>query len=297
MGVAGRVAALTSSVVLCLLADRRSRNPRRRTRVTMSRRGSTGATTSGNSAVGTAKKQGLGDVTPAPLMLAPGVAMTLNYTEESAGNPVGGIQQGAAYTGQAFLGIDFDMKTLANIDGGAVHFVVTQRHGNNLAADYIGNNTSVQEVFGTQNFHLAQLSYEQKFANDRIDFEIGRSVANVSFLASPIYCSFQSNSTCGNPTFIFKNSNFTYFPASSWESQVRFLLSDKVFFHIGAYEVNPNDKLPTDNGFDFSVDKATGVTIPFELGYATDFTNDAMPRITGSAAITTPRNIPIRSPT
>ena len=237
-----------------------------------------GAAGTPNSAAGIAKKQGLNDLSPAPLLLAPGVALTLNYTEESAGNPVGGIQQGAAYTGQAFLGIDFDMKTLANIDGGAVHFVVTQRHGNNLAADYIGNNTSVQEVYGTQNFHLAQLTYEQKFWNDRIDFEIGRSVANVSFLASPVYCSFQSNSTCGNPTFIFKNSNFTYFPASSWESQVRFLLTDKVFFHIGAYEVNPDDKTATTNGFDFGVDHATGVTIPFELGYSTDFSNDAMPR-------------------
>ena len=149
---------------------------------------------------------------PSPFILAPGVAVTLNYTEESAGNPVGGIRQGAAYTGQAFLGVDFDMQTLAGIDGGAVHTILTQRHGNNLAADYIGNNTSVQEVYGTQNFHLAQFTYEQKLFDNRVDFEIGRTVANISFLASPLYCSFQSNSICGNPTFIFKNSNFTYFP-------------------------------------------------------------------------------------
>ena len=229
-----------------------------------------------------ARRQGViakpATVAARPFILAPGIAVTLNYTEESAGNPVGGIRQGAAYTGQAFLGVDFDMQTLAGIDGGAVHTILTQRHGNNLAADYIGNNTSVQEVYGTQNFHLAQFTYEQKLFDNRVDFEIGRTVANISFLASPLYCSFQSNSICGNPTFIFKNSNFTYFPASSWGSQIRLALTDKVFFHVAAYEVNPQDKRPDDNGFNFGVEKATGATIPFELGYATDFTNDSMPR-------------------
>ena len=238
-----------------------------------------------DSATGIGKKQGViaapatrGVSPPGPFIIAPGIAATLSYTEESAGNPVGGIRQGTAYTGQVFLGVDFDLKTLANIDGGAVHTILTDRHGRNLAADYIGNNTSVQEVYGTLNFHLAQFTYEQKFLGGRADFEIGRTVANISFLASPLYCSFQSNSICGNPTFIFKNSNFTYFPASSWGSQFRYNFTDKVFFHVGAYEVNPQDKQSSDNGFNFSVDKATGATIPFELGYGTDFTNDRLPR-------------------
>ena len=236
-----------------------------------------------DSARGVARKQGVAASPPAapvpgPFLIAPGIAMTLSYTEESAGNPVGGIKQGVAYTGQAFLGLDFDMQKLFNIDGGSVHFIVTDRHGRNLAADAIGNNTSVQEVYGTQNFHLAQLTYEQKLLDNRLDFEIGRTVANVAFLASPYYCDFQSNAICGNPTFIFKNSNFTYFPASSWGSQIRYAITDKYFFHIGAYEQNPDDKSPNDNGFNFSVEHSTGATIPFELGYATDFTNDALPR-------------------
>jgi porin len=84
--------------------------------------------------------------------------------------------------------------------------------------------------------------------------------------------------TCGNSTFIFKNSNFTYFPASSWGGDAKALLTGKVYLHAGAYEVNPHDKTSATHGFDFGTDDATGTTIPFELGYETSFANDSLPR-------------------
>ena len=84
----------------------------------------------GGSAAGVAQKQGatakpLG--TPGTITLVPGVDLTATYISESAGNPTGGIKQGAAYAGQVFGGLDFDMKTLAGIDGGTVHFAMVER--------------------------------------------------------------------------------------------------------------------------------------------------------------------------
>lgn len=206
-----------------------------------------------------------------------GVTLALNYTGEAAGNVSGGLRRASAYTGQVYMGADFDMDRIAGIGGGTVHFAVTNRHGKSLSGIAIGNNTSVQEVWGTQNTHLAILTWEQKLLDGRLDIEAGRSQANIHFLNSPLYCNFQTNSACGNPTFVFKNSNFTYFPASSWMIHARANFTPQWFLHVGAYEVNPDRKQADDNGFSFSTRNATGVVVPWEAGYADDAGKTRLP--------------------
>lgn len=229
--------------------------------------------------------------TPAPLPagtfdLGNGLTFLVNYTSESAANPFGGIRQGTAYAAQAFIGIDADLNRLAGIEGASLHAIATHRHGRSLSNDFIGNNTSVQEIFGGgQTARLTLLSYQQKLFDNRLDIEVGRLVANINFLSSPFYCNFQNNATCGNPTFVFKTTNFTFFPVSTWGAHAKGWLTDKVFFHAGVYEVNPNTQRPTDNGIDFSTRGATGVVIPMELGYSTTFANDPMPRNYGIGAV------------
>jgi porin len=218
-------------------------------------------------------------IAPGVFDLGNGLSVLMNYTGQAAANPVGGIRQGAAYAGQLFFGLDGDLNRIAGIQGGSFHVAVTNRHGRNLADDRIGNNTSVQEIFGGgQTTRLTLLSYQQKLFGDRLDIEVGRLVANIAFLNSPLYCNFQSNSACGNPTFVFKTSNFTFWPVSSWGAHAKAWITDKVFFHAGVYEVNPRHQQPGDNGLDFSTKGATGAIMPFELGYSTTFANDVLPR-------------------
>jgi porin len=207
-----------------------------------------------------------------------GLTLLLNYTGEAAANPVGGIRQDGAYAGQVFMGGNFDLDRMAAIPGAVLRAWVTNRHGDNLSAIAIGNNTSVQEIFGTQNTHLAVLTWQQKLLDEHLELEGGRTVANINFLSSPIYCNFQSNSTCGNPTFVFKTSNFTYFPASSWGAHARGWFTKSLYLHAGVYEVNPDRKRASDDGFNFSVRNATGVIAPFEVGYSTTFATDRLPR-------------------
>lgn len=206
-----------------------------------------------------------------------GITLALNYTGEAAGNVSGGLRRASAYTGQVYMGADFDMDRIAGIGGGTLHFAVTNRHGKSLSGIAIGNNTSVQEVWGTQNTHLAILTWEQKLLDGRVNIEAGRSQANIHFLNSPLYCNFQTNSACGNPTFVFKNSNFTYFPASSWMVHARANITPQWFVHVGAYEVNPDRKQVNDNGFSFSTRNATGVIVPWEAGYGDDAGKTRLP--------------------
>ncbi|WP_260928084.1 carbohydrate porin [Novosphingobium sp. 9] len=198
-----------------------------------------------------------------------GIQLTLSYTGEAAGNVSGGLKRDAAFAGQVYVGADFDMDHIAGIKGGALHVAVTDRHGDSLSSLALGNNTSVQEIWGTQNTHLAIFTWEQHLGGDRLMIEAGRSQANIHFLNSPLYCQFQGNSGCGNPTFVFKNSNFTYFPASSWMIRAKAKLLPHIYLHAGAYEVNPDRKRANDHGIGLGVGNATGVIVPWELSYET----------------------------
>jgi porin len=200
-----------------------------------------------------------------------GAEFSLSYTGEAAANLTGGLDRKAAYAGQVYVGADADLDKLAHVPGATLHLAITNRHGQSLSNIALGNNTSVQEIWGTQNTHLAILTWEQKLLGGAVDIEAGKSQANIHFLNSPIYCNFQSNSTCGNPTMVFKDSNFTYFPASSWMAKAKVTVARDWFAHVGIYEVNPNRKAADDNGFSFSFKGGTGFIVPFELGYGTDY--------------------------
>jgi len=221
------------------------------------------------------KKKGVVSAQP---LADKGITLALNYTGEAAANATGGFARKSAYTGQIYVGADLDFETIAGIDGGGLHLAITNRHGDSLSQIAIGNNTSVQEVWGTQNTHLAILTWEQKLFGGALDLEAGKSQANIHFLNSPLYCHFQTNSACGNPTFVFKNSNFTYFPASSWMAKAKVTVADHWFAHAGIYEVNPRRKRPDDHGFNPSFKGGTGFIVPYELGYASDHKTDRLPR-------------------
>ncbi|EJL22487.1 carbohydrate-selective porin [Caulobacter sp. AP07] len=200
------------------------------------------------------------------------------YTGEAAANVDGGLREGQAYAGQILLGADVDLDKAFGWDGTRLHVAVTNRHGDNLVADDVGGSTSVQEIYGAQNTRLARLTLEKSFLDGRLVVEGGRTVANISFLGSPLCNAFQLNAACGNPTFVFKTSNFTWWPVSSWGGHATAWLTPKVYAHVGVYEVNPGHQSDDEHGFDWGASGSTGVVAPFALGYATTFANDAMPR-------------------
>ena len=215
-----------------------------------------------------------------------GLTFQLNYTSESAGNPLGGLQQGVAYADQILFGVDADLNRIAGIPGGTIHVIGTQRDGRSLARDFIGNSLAPQEIFdGSENTRLTILTYEQKALDDRLDVEVGRLPAQGAFLVSPLYCNFQNVGVCGSPEIVFNDTGFTFFPTSTYGGHVKYFFDDRTFLHVGAFEVQPKTELASDHGVDFSLSGATGVVVPIELGYTTTAANDPFPRNYGIGAL------------
>src|SRR6266581_4138609 len=127
-------------------------------------------------------------------LLDHGVSVSSSFTAEPAGNPVGGIRQGATYAGQVYFGLDLDLAKMINANDTYVHFAMVDRQGNQLSNVYIGSSIGPQEIYGIEAFHMAFLTLEHKFFDGRLDVEVGRSPANIAFLESPISCHFMVNS-------------------------------------------------------------------------------------------------------
>lgn len=209
--------------------------------------------------------------------LADSLTPKAGYTGEFAVLLDGGQDRGDAYAGQFHVGADLDLATLAGWNGAALHLNISSRHGDNLATDEIGNSTSVQEIFGGQGERLANLTLEQKLLNDRLVLEGGRTVANIHFLGSDLCSYFQLNAACGNPTFVFRTSNFTYWPVSSWGAHAKAWITPTIYAHLGAYEVNPHQADDGQHGLTWNTNDSTGVILPFALGYKTTLATARFP--------------------
>ncbi len=246
-----------------------------------------------DTAKGTARSEG---TSAAPPSLAAGtydmkngLSFLLNYTGEFAANPSGGQKPGGnAFAGQLFIGADADFGRIANIQGLSGHFIFTDRQGTSLSARNIGNDTSVQEIYGAgQTYRLTLLTLEQRLFNDRLDIEAGRTQAQGAFLISPLYCDFQNNATCGSPATVFSDTNFNYFPDSTWGGHAKLWIDPNYhfFIHGGVYEVNPDSLQENDHGFNFSTKDATGVVAPIELGYSSLGTPGMLPTNVGVGVV------------
>jgi porin len=192
------------------------------------------------------------------------------YLGEVAGNTTGGLRRDTTYVGRLLLRSDVDLDSLFSVSGGILRIWFTHRQGNNLADVALGTSTGIQEIYSPQSSHLSVLTYVQRLLDERLEIEAGRTPANLNFLFFPELCAyFQTNSACGSPTFVFKNSNFTFFPPSTWGARVKGWVKDRMYVHMGVYEVNPDRLSASATGLEWSIKAATGVVVPFELGYTT----------------------------
>lgn len=195
------------------------------------------------------------------------VTPKLSYTGEAAAMLGGGEGSGSAYAGQAMAGVDVDLDKAFGWSGATLKAYVINRHGTNLVNSSLGNSTSVQEIYGGQGTRLANLTLEQKLLDGRLVLEAGRSVANIHFLGSDLCQYFQGNSACGNPTYVFRTSSFTWWPVSSWMADAKAWVTPQVYVHVGAYQVDPSQAEDGEHGLRWSTSEATGWIVPYAVGW------------------------------
>ena len=207
-----------------------------------------------------------------------GLDFSLAYNSESAANPVGGLEQGVRYSHQINFGLDVDFQRLAGFDGLKLHFLIINRIGRNLSADKIGNLFQVQEDYGGDGPPYARivfLTLEQSLFDGRLNFVAGRTNAGADFAFSLLYGNFQNVAVDAHPNSLPANGGFNVFPFSLWGGRARVRLAGDVYFQSGLYQVDPS--LNYRAFYDWGIEQARGVIVPFELGWTPASGPDRLP--------------------
>ena len=205
-----------------------------------------------------------------------GITLRAHWTTESAGNVSGGHYQTARYTQQLDLGADFDLDKLWGVPDAKIQFTVTERDGRSLSNDALGNQFSVQELYGAgQNFRLAELNWQQDFLDHRIFLQLGWSPVGDDFARLPAFCNFQNGIICGHANAMTTNSGAHNFPTAQWGGHVKWHATPNFYATIGAYLDNPNAG-NKDQGFNLSL-KHHGVFVPVEVGWSSGYGSGQLP--------------------
>jgi porin len=211
-----------------------------------------------------------------------GIYVNGGFEEDLFGYLSGGRKTGAGFQGEYTLGLDLDLKQIAGIPGAAIHISTDDRTGENPSR-WNGSGIANTANYGPNDaYRLGELSYDQDLFNDHVRILVGRIADNIDFSSSELYCQFLF-STCGNGPggiWYFNNDNPSY-PVANWGGRITIKPTLSTYFRTGAYQEESNEGASNEGGFfdnRWGFSHNEGVFVPAELGYKTNFDNDAYPR-------------------
>jgi porin len=184
-----------------------------------------------------------------------GIKPTLTLVTDFAWNPIGGRSQGSTQASNLGLDLQFDLDKLAGIRGGSFLFQMSERFGNSLSKEYIGNVFTTQQIFGGgETFRVVDVAYQQKLFDDRVEFRLGRLTTGDDFLVSPYDYLFMQNGICGNPVGIFFDApGMTNYPIATWAAVLKVKPTPRSYVMFGAYNGDPAIHSGSGHGVDLSL--------------------------------------------
>lgn len=200
-----------------------------------------------------------------------GVDIIANYTTNIAGNPVGGNKQGFTYTDNWYYGLQLDLEKLINWKGAT--FVVSglDRNGTSLSQDYIGNQFTVQQIYGGQRAMFYALNIEQKLFDDKVSIKVGRFATGDDFASSSIYWLYMNNGIDGNPQSLPVNTQFSAYPWAVWAARLRIDPTPEYNGMLGIYQVSDRIFKPAYQGLDWSIRGNDSFMLIGQMGWTPEF--------------------------
>ena len=199
-----------------------------------------------------------------------GVELSASYTNNIAGNPVGGMTQSFAYADNFSFGMQLDFEKLIKWQGLTLTVSALDRNGSNLSARNIGNQFTVQQVYGTETVVFYALVLEQRLLEDKLGIKLGRFSTGDDFASSPLYWLYMNNGIDGNPQALPVNTAFSSYPASVWGARLRVDPSPEWFAMGGIYQATSLN-LYRDHGLDWSMNNSDGVLMIGQVGWTPEF--------------------------
>ena len=206
-----------------------------------------------------------------------GVEFVLNYTTNLAGNPVGGMSQGFTYTDNIYFGAQLDLEKLVGWRGALLTVSGLDRNGTSLSQQNIGNQFTVQQIYGGQTAMFYALILEQKFWEDKADLKIGRFATGDDFASSPIYWLYMNNGIDGNPQALPVNTSFSAYPWAVWAARLKVTPTKETSAMFGLYQASDRIFNRNYHGMDWSIRGNDGLLMISQLGWNPEFFKREVP--------------------
>jgi len=200
-----------------------------------------------------------------------GVEISASYTNNIAGNPVGGKSAGFTYTDNVSFGLQLNFEQLIGWKGLTFDVSGLNRAGSSLSQDNIGNQFTVQQVYGGQTAMFYALVMEQKLLDDKISLKAGRFSTGDDFASSPIYWLYMNNGIDGNPQALPVNTQFSAYPWAVWAARLRVDPTPEFNAMVGAYQVSTRVFERAYHGLDWSIRQGDGVLMISQIGWTPEF--------------------------
>jgi porin len=196
-----------------------------------------------------------------------GVEFSVSYTTDLAGNPVGGMESGFTYTDNIAFGVRLDLEKSLGWRGASFTLAATDRNGDSLSQNFIGNQFTVQQIYGGQTAILTTMTLIQKFWDDKAQIKVGRFSSGDDFASSPLYWLYMNNGIDGNPQALPVNATFSAYPWASWGARLRLDPMPEWNAQFGLYQVSDRTFARNLNGLNMAFAQTDGVMFLGQLGW------------------------------
>ena len=206
-----------------------------------------------------------------------GIEFSGSYTNNIAGNVTGGNDQGFTYCDNILVGVALDLEKIAGWKGASITVSGLNRDGSNLSQDYIGNQFTVQQVYGGSAVMLYELALEQKLMEDKVSIKVGRFATGDDFASSPLYWLYMNNGIDGNPQALPVNSQFSAYPWAVWAARLKVQPTPEWTGQLGIYQVSSRVFNRNYHGVDFSIRPDDGFLLISQFGWSPEFFKREVP--------------------
>jgi porin len=188
------------------------------------------------------------------------------YTVNLAANPVGGFLPGqSAYADNHLLTLRLPFASaLRGIEDPSLILEGYNRDGRNLSAVAIGNQFTVQQLYGVEALAFYSVRMQGRLLGLGGNFKIGRFAAGDDFAAFPVYGLAMNNAIDGNPQSLLVNTGFTTFPNAVWAATADVAVAEHASLRLGAYQVTEPD-VQRYHGFNWAIRPSDGLLLISQL--------------------------------
>lgn len=192
------------------------------------------------------------------------------YSGIFANNVNGGISEDSSYSGDLFIGMEFDLEKVLGWD--KTKFVLSgiDRHGRSIDKA-VGGQYSVMQNVGGQNAFLYNVTLEKLFLDDTFSVKLGRMTATDDFVGSPYYSYSVNNAVNGQIRAALFDGVMSSYPFPVWGGRVKYQPSEEFYLMLGVFQT-ATDMFDRDGqGVDFQFESGDGVSIFTQVGWNPKF--------------------------